>query len=165
MALYVQLEQYEKVPEPARHALRYFEMIGHPWMIVAVGANLAEACFYLGDLAGAQQYAEHVLRQEEQQYLPYALYTLGQVWRAHNDQDAAEQHFSRSAQLAEQNEDPHILAYALQQWGVVATERGAVAEGHKHLQCALEMFEMLKLEKQVQKTAALLAHCHSRQPM
>jgi tetratricopeptide (TPR) repeat protein len=155
-ATFVQLEQYARVAPAALPALRYWETINHPLMIAAVGANLAEASFYTGDLVAAEGYAALVLRQEELAYVPYALYTLGLVERARGDGAAAERAFRRSAEIAEHNEDPHILAYARQQWGIVAVERGDTATGEEHLRAARALFQTLKLHNEVTKTEECL---------
>ena len=108
--VYVQFKQFGAAREPAQRALAFFSARQNSYWIAQNTSNLATVYFELGDLLQAQQYAERTLEQEEPQSYPYALFTLGQVRRAQQQEDEADACFARVRHIAYQNEDNFLLA-------------------------------------------------------
>src|SRR5690606_2324643 len=82
---YIQDRQFASALAPAEMALRFFEAMGNTFRVAQNASNLAEAHAELGNLGDAQHFAELVLQQEEPHSHPYALYTLGTVYKAHGE--------------------------------------------------------------------------------
>lgn len=108
--VYVQFKLFAAAREPAQRALAFFEARKNSYWIAQNTSNLANVYLELGDLGQAQQYAERTLEQEEPQSYPYALFTLGQVRRAQQQEDEADACFARVRHIAYQNEDNFLLA-------------------------------------------------------
>jgi tetratricopeptide (TPR) repeat protein len=107
--VYVQFKAFADALAPAQKALSFFSARQNTFWIAQNTSNLATIHFELGDFEQAQQYAERTLAQEEPQSYPYALFTLGQIYRAQARLDDAKAHFMRVRQIAQQTEDNFLL--------------------------------------------------------
>jgi tetratricopeptide (TPR) repeat protein len=152
---YIQARQFEKALQPATLAMRFFEAMGNTVRMAQNASNLAEAHAELGNLAEAQQYAEIVLQQEEPQSHPYALYTLGTVYKLRGDWVLSERHYDQSRQIAAMNDDAYLLAFAWRAMGEVYLAQQRVAEAHAALDQALALFKQLNIAEEVRQTEAL----------
>lgn len=154
---YLQTRQFHEAIEAGTLALAFFESIHYAHGIGATAANLAESYFETGDLQNAQKYARYVLDQEEPHAYPYGLFTLGLVARAEKRVGDAEQVFSQCAQIAEQNEDKYMVAYAKRALGEVYFEQKKAEEGKRAVKEALSLFEQMGMTQEVSATETLLA--------
>ncbi|MEZ4674280.1 MAG: tetratricopeptide repeat protein [Caldilineaceae bacterium] len=107
--VYVQFNAFTAAKAPAERALAFFSARQNSYWIAQNTSNLATVHYELGDLEQARQYAERTLEQEEPQSYPYALFTLGQIYRTQERWPEAEAHFKRVRQIAEQTEDRFLL--------------------------------------------------------
>ncbi len=108
--VYVQFKEWTTAQPLAQRALAFFEARQNSYWVAQNTSNLATVYFELGDFEQAQAYAERTLAQEEPQSYPYALFTLGQVYRAQSRTAEATAHFARVRQIAQQTEDNFLLA-------------------------------------------------------
>ena len=108
--VYVQFKEWTTAQTLAQQALAFFEARQNSYWIAQNTSNLATVHFELGDYTQAQTYAERTLAQEEPQSYPYALFTLGQVYRAQARVADAAAYFARVRQIAQQTEDNFLLA-------------------------------------------------------
>ena len=161
---YLQNKQFHKAIEAAILALEIFEKISNSYMIATTACNLAESYFEVGDLQNARKYAKYVLEQEEPHAYPYGLFTLGLVARAEKRFANAEQVFSQCAQIAQQNEDKYMVAYAKRALGEIYFEQKKAEEGKRTVQEALRLFEQMGMTQEVSTTEALLAKIKQHEP-
>jgi tetratricopeptide (TPR) repeat protein len=152
---YIQARQFEAALQPAELAMRFFQAMGNTFRTAQNASNLAEAHAELGNLAQAQHFAEIVLEQEEPHSHPYALYTLGTVYKLRGEWAKAEQHYALSRQIAEMNDDAYLLAFAWRALGEVHLAQGHTAEAHRALDSALALFQRLDIAEEVRQTEAL----------
>jgi tetratricopeptide (TPR) repeat protein len=108
--VYVQFQAFTEAIEPAKKALTFFSARQNSYWVAQNTSNLATVYFELSDFEQAQLYAERTLAQEEPQSYPYALFTLGQIYRAQQRWSDADAHFDRARQIAQQTEDNFLLA-------------------------------------------------------
>ncbi len=116
---YIQTGQFAEALAPAEQAMRFFEAMGNPFRTAQNASNLAEAHAELGNLEPAQQYAELVLAQEEPHSHPYALYTLGTVYKQRGDWERSWLSYDHCRKMAEANDDTYLLAFAWRALGEV----------------------------------------------
>jgi tetratricopeptide (TPR) repeat protein len=155
-AIYFQAGQFEKAIEVAEIAISFFEEARMPYWASTTGATLAEAYFEVGNLDKAQEIAHKVLKFEEPQSYPYALFTLGSVQRARGDLETAERYFQNSLDIAQENDDKFMEAYAWQALGKVCGDQGRSEASHSALTTALQQFEALGIAQEIEATRRLL---------
>jgi tetratricopeptide (TPR) repeat protein len=155
-AIYFQAGQFEKSIATAEIALSFFEEARLPYWASTTGATLAEAYFEVGDLDKAEQVARKVLNFEEPQSYPYALFTIGLVRRARQDMEAAERYFQNSREIAQENGDKFMEAYAWQALGKVYRVQGRSEASRSALTEALQQFESLTITQEIESTSRLL---------
>lgn len=156
-AAYLTAGDYPAAIAEADAALLFCRRMNAPYWMAMNAANLAEAYFALGELAAAERYALEVIEHEEVDSYPYALYTLGAIRRTQQRYADALQFFTRSCQIAAQNEDRFLLAYAQRGVGEVYAEQGAMAQAAAALHHAHALFQQLGIAAEAQRTADLLA--------
>ena len=154
---YIQDRQFAESLVPAEMALRFFEAMGNTFRVAQNASNLAEAHAELGNLPQAQHFAELVLQQEEPHSHPYALYTLGTVYKARGDWALSERHYEQSRQIAEMNDDAYLLAFALRALGEVYLAQARRDDACTALDAALQLFQRLNIAEEVRQTAEIAA--------
>jgi tetratricopeptide (TPR) repeat protein len=157
VVMHFQSGQFDQVIEIATLSLPFFEGAMMPFWAAATAATLAEAYFETGQPDKAEYYAGKVLKLEEPQSHPYALYTLGLVRRAAGRFGEAEQFFAEARQSAQANDDKYMAAYAWRALGEVLCEQEEMARGQQAISQALRLFEELGMEQEIRQTQALLA--------
>jgi tetratricopeptide (TPR) repeat protein len=132
--------------------LAFFQKMCHAKFIASTAASLAESAMGLGDLAAATRYAKLVLAQEEAQFVPYGLYTLGDVQQARGHLNEACKLFQQSHDMAQHNDDPYMQAYAARKLGQVLFALGKKEASHVHLNMARQLFTALGMAREVEQT-------------
>jgi tetratricopeptide (TPR) repeat protein len=135
----------------------FFRAIRDPYYAAGAGANLAEASFELGDLDGAARYAAEVIELGNRHAAPYARFTLGQIDLARDAPQAAMANFAESMQLAQQNDDPFMVAYAQRALGQAHLTAADLPAAQQHINSALALFRQLDIPGEVAATEQLLA--------
>lgn len=154
---YIQSRRFAEALVPAELALRFFQAMGNPFRVAQNASNLAEAHAELGNLDPAQHFAEVVLQQEEPHSHPYALYTLGTVYKQRGDATQAAQYYDHSRQMAEANDDTYLLAFAWRALAEIHVETGALPRADAAFDQAVELFRRLGIEEEVQMTETMRA--------
>ena len=137
--------------------LPFFEQAKIPFYAAIAASNLAEAYFETGNLKQAEYYALKTLSFEESHPYPYALYTLALIQRAQNEFVKAETYCQQSYEIANENEDSYMAAYAARLWGEVLTDLEKTPEAHQKIQLALNQFKQLNMATEVATTEKLLS--------
>jgi tetratricopeptide (TPR) repeat protein len=153
---YIQARRFAAALQPAELAMRFFQAMGNPFRTAQNASNLAEAHAELGNLDEAQHFAELVLQQEEPHSHPYALYTLGTVYKTRGDWAMAEHSYDQSRQIAEMNDDTYLLAFALRALGEVHLAQHREADAAIRLAQALNLFQRLNIDEEVRQTEAVV---------
>ena len=155
-ATYFQAGQFAEAIAVAEPTVAYFEEMGLSFWTAVTASTLAEAYYETGQLALAVQTAQKVLRLEETQTHPYALYTLGLVASAQGEHVLAENQFRQSQQIAEANGDRFMAAYAWRALGKAQLAQDRPAEAKQALQQATELFTSLNLAHEAETTQNVL---------
>ncbi|NJN16472.1 MAG: tetratricopeptide repeat protein [Oscillochloris sp.] len=155
---YIQVRRFAAALEPAEQALRFFTAMGNSVRIAQNASNLAEAHAELGNLDQAEHYAQLVLREEEPQSHPYALYTLGTVYRLRGDPEQAGRYYDQSRRIAEINDDSYLVAFAWRALGEIGRARGDETAAQQHFAQAIELFRRLNITTEAAATVQL-AQC------
>ena len=161
--IYVQTRQFQAALDVGQPAYDFFVAVRDPYFAAVTGANLAEASFELGDLDGAGCFANEVLELGDRFASPYAHFTHGQIDMARGQSLAAVAEFTLSMQLAQQNDDPYMVAYAQRSLGQAYLAAGDPAAGEQHLQAALVLFQKLNIDGEISTTAQLLTELQAEQ--
>lgn len=155
--IYVQTRQFQAALDVGTTAYRFFMLTRDPYFAAATGANLAEASFELGDLAGAERYAREVLDLGHRFTAPYARFTLGQIALARHNHPGAIENFTTSMEIAQQNDDPYLVAYAQRSLGQACLSAGDRATAEQHIRAALALFRQLDIPGEVAASEQMLA--------
>jgi tetratricopeptide (TPR) repeat protein len=153
---YIQARHFAAALEPAELAMRFFEAMGNPFRTAQNASNLAEAHAELGNLDQAQRFAELVLQQEEPHSHPYALYTLGTVYKLRGDWAQSERHYLQSRQIAEMNDDAYLLAFAWRALGETYQAQACDTAARHAFDQALTLFMQLDIAEEIRQTEALM---------
>jgi tetratricopeptide (TPR) repeat protein len=152
---FIQVRQFAAALEPATQALQFFEAMGNSVRTAQNASNLAEAHAELGNLDEAEHYAMLVLQQEEPQSHPYALYTLGTVYRQRGDWRNAERYYDQSRRIAEMNDDAYLLAFAHRALGEIHRAQGQHEAAQSAFAQSITLFERLNIAEEVRATEQL----------
>ena len=155
--IYVQTRQFQAALDVGVPAYDFFKAVRDSYFAGHTGTNLAEASFELGDLEGAGRYAAEVLALGHRSTVPYAHFTLGQIALAHHDSAGAIRHFGESTQLAQQNNDPFLVAYAERALGEVHLAAGNHDAAQRYVRSALNLFRQLDIPGEIATTEQLNA--------
>ncbi len=155
-ATYFQAGKFNEVIKIAEPTVVYFEEMGIQFWTAVTASTLAEAYFEVGDLNKANETAHKVLRLEETQTHPYALYTLGLIAKSEQKWAQAEAYFQQSQQIAHENGDRFMEAYAWRALAEVQATVGRAKAANEAGQHALTMFESLALPQEIEATQQLL---------
>ena len=153
---YIELGQVQSGIQMAKQALTFFEHMGNTAWIAMNANNLSYTYYELGEFDLAKHYAELCLDQEDPFNYPHALFTLGSVKQAQGAFVDAEAHFSRSKQIAEQNEDPALVAHAMRALGEIHLAQHRNEPARQALNEAHRLFRQLDIPHEIEKTEALL---------
>lgn len=156
-AHYFQAGRFTEAIEIALPTVAFFESANMPYWTAVTGSTLAEAYYETDNLADAAATAHHVLSLAEPHTQPYAYYTLGLVNRAADDAEQAETYFRQCQQLAYENGDRYLQAYAWRALGDLLRTQGKQTEGLTAIQTALQQFEAMGLVQEIEMTQRLLA--------
>lgn len=156
LGIHFQAGDFEQVIAIGQTLLPFYERVKIPYYAGVTAANLAEAYYEIGDLAQAEFYAFKTLALEETHPLPYALYTLGLVRRAQERPDRAEQYLRQSQEIAANNADGFMEAYALRLLSEVLADQGKQEEAAQTGRQALRQFEHLNIPAEIKTTQELL---------
>jgi tetratricopeptide (TPR) repeat protein len=154
--IYVQTRQFAAALEVGKPTYAFFVSVRDPYFAGAAGANLAEASFELGDLDEAARYANEVLALGHRHAMPYAHFTLGQIAIARTDPANAIHQFQESMQLAQQNDDPYMVAYAQRALGQAYQADAQTEAGLQQVREALTLFRQLGIPAEIAATEQLL---------
>ena len=152
--MYLNVRQFERVIEPSRRALGYFEQIGHERWISSICSNLAEAYLELGQLDEATSHAQRVLQLENPRSRPYALYTLGLIHQRQGRTEYAVVSFEDGLRVARRNSDAYIEAFLQRNLGRLHQQEGRAAAAAVALDAALDLFQRMNLAAEVAATEA-----------
>jgi len=155
-AAYFQAGNYQQAIAAAEPAVSFFADAQNPYMEAAAASTLAEAYYEVGDYAKATQTAQRVLFLEETYTQPYAHFTLGLVAKAQNQLGEAEKQFQASQQIANDNEDHYLAAYAWRGLGETLLAMEKIEVGKTAVSQALTLFEKLGLAQEVERTYKLI---------
>lgn len=158
--IYVQTRQFQAALDAGAPAYAFFRSVHDPYFAAVTGANLAEASYELGDYPGATRYATEVLELGQKWAIPYAQFTLGQVALSTKQAQTAITHFTQSMQIAQQNDDPFMVAYAQRSLGQAYLAAADQALGRQHIVDALARFTQLAIPGEIAATEQLLASLH-----
>lgn len=152
VAAYFQAGQFAQAIAAAEPTVAYFETMGIQFWTAVTASTLAEAYFEVGELDKARETAEKVMRLEETQTFPYALYTLGLIAKAEEMWSQAENYFQQSQQIAQENGDRFMAAYAWRALGDVQLAASQPDKATDSWQQALSLFESLQLDQEIEIT-------------
>lgn len=155
-AIYVQARQFQEALAVGEPAYSFFVAVQNPYFAAVTGANLAEAAYESGDLAGAERYARAVLTHDARFAAPYAYFTLGQIALAQTNGVAASDEFRAAMELAQQNDDSFMVAYAMRALGQAQLALGEQSQARAHMRAARDLFRELGIAGEVAATEELL---------
>ena len=95
--------------------------------------------------------------QEDRKAQPYAHFNLGRIAFQRNDFAKANAHFDESIRSAQQNQDPYLEAYAHRELGLLFQATHQASESRHSFQQALDLFEQLGIESEIEATRQLMA--------
>jgi tetratricopeptide (TPR) repeat protein len=156
-AHYFQAGRFAEVIEIAVPTIAFFESANMPYWTAVTGSTLAEAYYETGRLEEATATAHKVLSLEETHTQPYAYYTLGLVARASEEFEQSETYFRHSQQVAAENGDRYLEAYAWRALGDLLLAQDKLADGRAAMQTALQQFETLGMAQEAATTQQMLA--------
>ncbi|MCX6048409.1 MAG: tetratricopeptide repeat protein [Chloroflexi bacterium] len=154
---YLVKRRYADAVAPAQTALAFFTELNHPYWLALNEANLAEAYFYLGDLAKAETYAARGLQREEVVVRPYCLYILGHIQRAQLRFIEAEQFCREAIEAGETLQDPWALGPAWRALGETYRDADRSVEAHAAFAQVLTIYQRLGVDQEITFTEGLLA--------
>lgn len=154
--IHFQAGEYEQMIAIGEKSLPFFERAKIPYYTSLTTANLAESYYAVGNLERAELYAHKTLALEEPNSYPYALYTLGLVRRAQHNLADAETHSRQAQQVAANNLDSFMEAYALRLLGEVLAEKGERETAVQTITQALHQFERLNIPPEIETTRQIL---------
>jgi tetratricopeptide (TPR) repeat protein len=161
--LYNLAERYQEALACAQQALQIFRMLGEPYGQAAAGQNIAEACLGLGQLAAAWEAAEAVIHLEDEEIIPDALRTQGEIQTARQAFSEAAHLIQQSIALARKQQRPYLEAYGWRALGKLWYAQGNRDEAVRCIRSALDIFAETMLPYEAQKTHQLLAAWTTRQ--
>jgi tetratricopeptide (TPR) repeat protein len=153
---YLVVRRYAEAQPPARRALEFFGELNHPYWLALNEANLAEACFYLGEIDEAEALARQGLRREEVVVRPYCLYILGHVRRVQGRLAEAETLCREAITAAEELEDLWGLAPAWRALAETLRDAGRQEAAQAALGEVLAIYRRLGVEQEIAFTQNMI---------
>ena len=148
-ALCITTRDFSGAVAAGESALAFFQAIKHSRLIASTASSVAEAFFELNQLDKATRYAELVLAQEESQFTPYALFTLGEIKHAQSQTAEARAMLEEAMRIAQSNQDQYIEAYVRRKLGQVLLSQGEDIKGQKYLKQARELFQKMGMMQEL----------------
>ena len=127
-----------------------------PYWVALNASNLAEAHYYLQHWAEAEQFAWRSLREEEDQFRPYALWVMGNVYRAQSQLTAAHNALRDAIQFAQSNADRWAEAPAWRSLGEVLRAQAQPIEAQSAFAAAIALYQSLGLVDEVARTQEII---------
>lgn len=153
---YFQAGKFVEVIELAEPTVAYFESISAQYWMAVTSSTLAEAYFEVGEIDKATETAHKVLRLEEVQTHPYALYTLGLIAKTQTNLPQANAYLQQSQQIAQENGDRYMEAYAWRALGEVELAQENKDQAIHALETAVSLFKALSMHHEETTTENLL---------
>lgn len=147
--VYLLKRRYAEAIVPAETALTFFQQLNHAYWQAINEAYLAEAWFYLGDLAQAEHFAQQGLQREEVVVRPYCLQVLGHVRRAQQRFAEAERYCREAVADANARQDLWALGPTWLALGETYHDAGRQAEAQAAFQESLRIYEQLGIAQEV----------------
>lgn len=148
-SIYNQARDYRATLANGAPAYEFFLAVRDPYYAAATASNLAEACYNLGDMVGAERYANEVLSLDQPFVTPYARFTLGEIEQSRGNLGAAIGHFAASMEDAKQNDDRYMAAYAQRALGEAYSAAGDRRIAREHIEGALAVFRQLAIPSEI----------------
>lgn len=155
-AMHLAAGQYRQCIEQAQQALAFFEKFRQPYWLALNTANIAEAYFVINELERAEHFAVLSLREEEASLRPYALTTLGRVFLARGDSRESERYLREAIATAQEAQDKWAEAPAWRALAITLRKIGQHPAATEAFQTALNLYEEMKLGKEVERTRTIL---------
>ena len=149
---YLCARQYQKAVLPSSEAMAYFERVRHPYWLALNAANLAEAHVNLGNLREAEQFVWQTLKLEEVSSRPYALTTLGQIYRLRHQYEEAERNGRLAIEMAEANSDRWAEGAAWRVLGETYASQSKTDDAASCAEIAIGIFRSLGAENEARRT-------------
>jgi tetratricopeptide (TPR) repeat protein len=156
MLIHYQAREFNQVITIGETSLSFFERAKIPYFASVTASNLAESYYETGDLDKAEYYAHKTLAMEEAHTFPYALYTLGLVYRANKQYIKAEKILQQAQEAAADNSDSYMEAYALRLLAEVFADQGLREQAVQTARRALRQFEQLNIRVEIETTKTML---------
>ena len=147
--VFINARLFERAIPPSREALDFFETMGRTLYMAQPTTQLAEAYLETGQPEKAIEYAYRVINLEDQQYRPYAFYTLGLAQQRLGREDIAMQAFAEGLASARRSNDRFIEAYLLRNVGRLKASQGDISAAREALSAALALFAQMNLGQEV----------------
>lgn len=155
-AIHLNREAYAEVIAIGEPTLAYFERARLDYWASMTASNMAEAHYGLGQYDLAEQRAQQVLALEEAHSYPYAMYTMGLVKRAQGELGRSAAWLTQCQQMARQNQDPYLEAYAWRALGETQLAQQQPDAARQAITQALNLFTEMGIETEAAKTRELL---------
>lgn len=162
--MYLNIQQFDAVIEPAEKALRFFERIRHNLWVSTISTNLAEAYMETGQLDKARELVFKALRMEIPNARPYALYTLGHIHDREGNSSHAVTSFKEGIETARSVGDPFIEAYLQRALGALLLRNELADDGTRHLETAAKLFTEMGLAHEVAATVEITSQLPQTEP-
>lgn len=147
--VYLLKRRYAEAVAPAETALAFFRQINHAYWQAINETYLAEAWFYLGDLAKAESFAQQGLQREEVVVRAYCLHVLGHVRRIQGRFAEAERYCREAIATGEATQDLWALGPAWLALGETYHDAGRSVEAQHALQESLRIYEQLGIAQEI----------------
>lgn len=155
-AIYIQCKEFQRAIEVAEPAYRFLKAVHDNYLAAATGINLAEGYLGLNQIDKTEECALEVLDMEQRHEIPYAYSLLGRVQHRRNDLAKAEAQLRRALEVAQQNQDPYMGAYAHQYLGELYLDWKNRKNALQHLRLANHFFAPNKMTLEAEKTTQLI---------
>lgn len=144
---------FEVALAPAEESMQIFEQLQEMYGCAVSLSLLAEIRLGLGHLHKAEEYAQRVIAAEQTSCLPDGLRTLGEIRLQQGALDQAKQLIQQSLEIARDNEDQILEAYALRSLSEVYVKLGELNKSEEYLTLATTLFRKLGLDVEIEEYA------------
>ncbi|MCB0122885.1 MAG: tetratricopeptide repeat protein, partial [Caldilineaceae bacterium] len=155
--------RFHSAIEPAEEALQLFTKVNRQLGCAYAMQILAEVYTALDDLTQAEYFARAVLQEENVNVYPDSLRVLGEIRLKQGNLSEAERLIRESQEIAQKNDDPVLLGYALRSLSEVLSTRDEHQPAVAALTDALQVFRQAEMKAEAQTTQQLLERQLNRQ--
>ncbi len=141
----------EAVQPLAAESLMVFERLAHPYGVATAHQVLAESYLALGELERAERHAQDAMGTEESGIVPDALRVLGEVEHRRRNLTEAVALLRQAVELAQENKDRYLEAYAWRSLGQAHADAGSRALAVEALKRAMELFSEMELDREIDR--------------